>query len=59
MKKRICIIQMHYTDITEYLNNYNAVDKIVNSDIFDKIVIAAADIKENQCLINWAKRWNI
>ena len=59
MKKRLCIIQMHYTDITEYLNNYNAVDKIVNSDIFDKIIIAAADIKENQCLINWAKRWNI
>ena len=59
MKKRICIFQMHYTDITEHLIKYNAVDKIIESSIFDEVVIVAADIDENQCLIDWAKRWKI
>ena len=59
MKKRICIFQMHFTDITKHLIEYNAVEKIVRSNIFDDIVIAAADIKENQCLIEWAQRWGV
>ena len=57
--KRLCIIQMHYTDITEHLNQYNIIDKITSGEIFDEIVIAAADIKENQCLIEWAAKWNL
>ena len=59
MNKRLCIIQMHYTDISNKLSKYNSVSKIIKSDIFDDIVIAAADIKENRCLIDWAKSWNI
>ena len=56
--KRLCIIQMHYTDITEYLKDYNAVKKIIESNIFDDIIIAAADIPENECLVEWSKWWN-
>jgi ubiquinone/menaquinone biosynthesis C-methylase UbiE len=58
-KNKLCLVQMHYTDITENLENYNAVEKIINSNIFDNIVIAAADIKENEFLKDYADLWNI
>jgi len=59
MNKRICIIQMHYTDITKKLLSYNSVERIVKSNIFDDIVIAAADISKNKCLIEYSKKYNI
>ena len=57
--KRICVFQMHFTDITKDFINYNAVETIVKSNIFDDVVIAAADIHENKCLISWADKWNV
>lgn len=59
MNKRVCIIQMHYTDITEYLFSYNSVEKILSSNIFDDVVIAAADIPKNECLKDYKKKWDI
>lgn len=58
-KKRVCIFQMHYTDIAKSLKDYNAVEKIKKAGIFDHIVIAAADIPENRCLIEYANLWNV
>ena len=57
--RRICVVQMHYTYIIEHLDDYNAVDKIVGSGLFDEVVIAAADIEENRCLVEWAQGWGV
>ena len=57
--KKLCVVQMHYTDLTENLKNYNCVEKLVKSNIFDKVVIAAADINQNSILKNYASNWNI
>ena len=57
-KKRICIFQMHYTDIGKNLKDYNAVEKIKQSNIFDDVIIAAADLPENRCLEEYARHWN-
>ena len=58
-RKRLCIFQMHHTDIGKRLKDYNAVKKIKQSNIFDDVVIAAADLPENQCLEKYATYWNI
>lgn len=58
-KKRICIFQMHYTDIGKSLKDYNAVEKIKESNIFDDVVIAAADLPENRLLEEYAAYWGI
>ena len=59
MKKRACFIQMHYTDITDNLKRYNPLEKIKNSELFDEVVIAAADVKENKVLEEWAAFWQV
>ncbi len=59
MKKRACFIQMHYTDITDNLKRYNPLKKIKNSELFDEVVIAAADVKENKVLEEWAAFWQV
>ena len=50
---------MHYTDITDNLKRYNPLKKIKNSELFDEVVIAAADVKENKVLEEWAAFWQV
>jgi SAM-dependent methyltransferase len=57
--KRLCIFQMHYTDIFPALEKYNGIESIKRSGIFDEIVIACADVPENQCLETWASKWEV
>ena len=59
MKIRLCIIQMHFTDLVPFLREYNCVTNISKSKIFDRIVIAAADVPENSVLKDWAKSWGV
>jgi len=58
---RTCFIQSHYTNIRkdDLAPNAYSVQKLKESRIFDHIVIAGADLPENQILLEIAKRWGV
>ena len=56
---RLCVFQMHHSDMSEHLTNYNAVVKVRDSGLFDRIVLAVPDLPENRPLIEWANKWEI
>lgn len=58
-KKNLCVLQFHYTDLMPLLDDYNCISKLQESGIFDDIVLAVADIQENQILIDYAKKWEV
>ena len=47
---KICVLQFHYTDLMPLIKEHHCIDKLKKSGIFDHIVLAAADIQENECL---------
>jgi len=53
-KKNLCVLQFHYTDLMPLLDDYNCISKLQESGIFDDIVLAVADIQENQILMDYA-----
>jgi SAM-dependent methyltransferase len=55
MSNIICIIQINHTDLENYNLKYNCIEKFRDSGLFDFIVLAAPDIKENFTLRNYAK----
>ena len=57
--KRLCVFQIHHTDVSEHLVDCNAVVKIRDSGIFDHVVLAAPDLPENRILVEWANRWKV
>ena len=57
--KKICVLQFHYTDLMPLIKDHNCIDKLKKSGIFDHIVLAAADIKENECLKEYAEIWDV
>ena len=57
--QKLCVFQMHHTDITEALAANNAIDAIRDSGVFDAMVIACADVPENQKLRTWAQKWDL
>ncbi|MCZ6598926.1 MAG: methyltransferase domain-containing protein [Planctomycetota bacterium] len=59
MSGRLCVFQMHHTDAVDGLERLNAVEKARASGIFDKVVLAAADVPENDGLDVWAERWGV
>lgn len=60
-KGRTCFIQSHYTNIRkdDLLVNAYSVQKLKESGIFEHIVVAGADLPENQILFEVAKRWGV
>lgn len=58
---RTCIIQCHYTNIREGECDPGtySVEKIKNSGIFDRVVLAAANIPENHFLHDIARQWDV
>lgn len=58
---RTCFVQSHYTNIRkdDLFPNAYSVQKLKESGIFDHIVIAGADLPENQILFEVAKRWGV
>ncbi len=59
MNKRLCAIQMHYTDIFPGLNENNCVSALRQSGLFDDIVVVAADVVQNETLRDYASRWGV
>jgi SAM-dependent methyltransferase len=57
--RRMCMFQMHHTDADERLFERNAVVKVRESDLFDRVVLAVADVPENRCLERWAEAWGV
>ena len=57
--KRLCVFQMHHTDVSPLLETYNAVVKVRDSGFFDHVVLAAPDLPENRVLVEWANKWGI
>lgn len=58
-EKKLCVIQMTYTDVTPHIKEYNAIKKIKSSNIFDYIILAVPDIKENRVLNEFAEEFGI
>jgi len=42
MSNRLCVVQMHYTDLFPEIHNNNAVSKLLESDVVDHVVIEVA-----------------
>ncbi|MCW8916119.1 MAG: methyltransferase domain-containing protein [Magnetovibrio sp.] len=59
MHKRLCAIQMHYTDIFPGLKENNCVSTMIQSGLFDDVVIVAADVEQNKVLQNYASDWGV
>lgn len=57
--KKICVLQFHYTDLMPLIKERNCIEKLKKSGIFDHIVLAAADIQENECLKEYSEIWNV
>jgi SAM-dependent methyltransferase len=62
-RRRLCAIQMHHTDVIadreETLARHNAVVPLRDSGLFHRVVLAAADVPENDVLAAWAERWEV
>ena len=56
---RLCVFQMHHTDADEKLLATSAVPRVVESGLFDRVVLAVADVPENDVLDRWAKHWGV
>jgi len=50
---------MHHTDADEKLLETSAVPRVVESRLFDRVVLAVADVPENDVLGRWADRWGV
>lgn len=59
MNKKICTIQINYTDLENFDANYNCIAKLKESGIFDKVVLAAPDIEKNLVLADFARKYDI
>ncbi|MBW1613121.1 MAG: methyltransferase domain-containing protein [Deltaproteobacteria bacterium] len=55
-QRRLCAIQMSYTDITELSETHNCIGLIKQSGLFDSVVIVAPDVPENSILKLLAKK---
>ena len=59
MRGRLCALQMHHTDVVPALARYNAVERLRDSGFFERVVLAAADVPENDVLLPWAERFGV
>jgi spore coat polysaccharide biosynthesis protein SpsF (cytidylyltransferase family) len=59
MRGRLCALQMHHTDVVPALGRYNAVERLRDSGLFERVVLAAADVSENDVLLPWAERFGV
>ena len=59
MRGRLCALQMHHTDVVPALARYNAVERLRDSGLFERVVLAAADVPENDVLLPWAERFGV
>jgi SAM-dependent methyltransferase len=57
--RRLCVFQMHHSDAEEKLLELNGVVKVRDSGLFDRVVLAVADLPENRCLERWAEAWGV
>lgn len=57
--KKICVFQMHHTDIVPPAEEFNPVIKIKNSGLFDHVVLAVPDMEENRHLKEYAEAWGV
>jgi SAM-dependent methyltransferase len=62
-KGRLCAIQMHHTDVVagreKALARRNAAGPLLDSGLFERVVLAAADVPENDVLEPWAERFGV
>jgi len=59
MNKKICIVQINYTDFENFNMNYNNINILKESKLFENIVLAAPDIKKNKIVVDFAIKHNI
>lgn len=57
--KRLAVFQMHHTDVVEGLERWNAVERMRDAGVADRVALAAADVPENEVLRPWAERWGV
>jgi len=57
--KRVCVFQINFTDLNPFLFKYNAIGIVNRSRLFDKIVLAAPNIKQNHVLKKLAEKYDI
>lgn len=57
--KRICVFQINFTDLNSSLFKYNAISPVLKSGLFDKIVLAAPNLKQNSALKQFASKYGI
>ena len=53
MSKRLCVIQLHYTDFQFAIEKFNPIKKLKDSNIFDEIILICPDMNENKKLENY------
>ena len=60
VNRKLCVIQGNYTDLTPYLmEGYNSIVPIKDCKVFDHIVLALPDLKENRVFEKFAKKMEI
>ena len=59
MSGRLCALQMHHTDLVPGIESRNAVVPLQDSGLFDHVVLAVADMPENDVLEPFAERLGI
>ena len=50
---------MHHSDADEKLLETSVVPRVLESRLFDHVVLAVADVPENDVLERWAKHWGV
>ncbi|MFT5292218.1 MAG: SAM-dependent methyltransferase [Planctomycetota bacterium] len=58
-RRRLCVLQMHHTDAEPKLLEKSAVPHLMQSGLFDEVVLCVADIPENDRLEEYARAWGI
>lgn len=57
---KVCFLQVHYTDQNFLLDPAtNCIARLKESNIFDEIVLAAANVPENACIHQYAEQYGI